>query len=241
MMIPLRRALIVNQHGILKYPEGTACAEVLKAGASRNRGQPRIQPQLDKTIRRHQRGTIFTGFGIGFAYKAAECRVQGLEGSAGEGLRRAVQGRVDRRRELPGTARRRLHHRSADRGHHVRGRRSAYLVLIPMIKFFGSRSPGVLAPGTMPDLARWHPGDRSAMRYILYIGAGAVAAGGIISLVRSLPMIWAASRAASATSRAARNGTASNGSPGPGPFDEVRRHRRARVAGRDHVLARRCT
>src|SRR5215216_5005222 len=34
MMIPLRRALIVNQHGVLKYPEGTACAEVLKAGAS---------------------------------------------------------------------------------------------------------------------------------------------------------------------------------------------------------------
>ena len=34
MMIPLRRALIVQQHGILKYPEGTACAEVLKAGAS---------------------------------------------------------------------------------------------------------------------------------------------------------------------------------------------------------------
>ena len=42
MMIPLRRALIVKQHGMLKYPEGTACAEVLKAGASaesRRRGR----------------------------------------------------------------------------------------------------------------------------------------------------------------------------------------------------------
>src|ERR671913_465148 len=68
MMIPLRRALIVQQHGILKYPEGTACAEVLKAGAS-----PESRAAADPTYRAKAEAsdevdsgakTIFTGFGI---------------------------------------------------------------------------------------------------------------------------------------------------------------------------------
>src|SRR5207253_706147 len=64
----------------------------------------------------------------------------------------------------------------------------AYLVLIPAIKFFGERVTGVVPPGTMP-IADMTPDDvRGA--YVLYIGAGAVAAGGIISMMRSLPTIW---------------------------------------------------
>jgi uncharacterized oligopeptide transporter (OPT) family protein len=64
----------------------------------------------------------------------------------------------------------------------------AYLVLIPAIKFFGEHTTGAIAPGTIP-ISEMGPNDiRSA--YILYIGAGAVAAGGIISLLRSLPTIW---------------------------------------------------
>src|SRR4030095_6146145 len=64
----------------------------------------------------------------------------------------------------------------------------AYLLLIPTIKFFGSGATSALAPGTVP-IGEMSPDDiRSA--YILYIGAGAVAAGGIISLLRSLPTIW---------------------------------------------------
>jgi uncharacterized oligopeptide transporter (OPT) family protein len=64
----------------------------------------------------------------------------------------------------------------------------AYLVLIPAIKFFGEGASGILAPGTMP-ISQMGPDDiREA--YVLYIGAGAVAAGGIISMVRSLPLIW---------------------------------------------------
>jgi uncharacterized oligopeptide transporter (OPT) family protein len=64
----------------------------------------------------------------------------------------------------------------------------AYLVLIPAIQFFGENLAGPLAPGTIP-IREMAPHDiRSA--YVLYIGAGAVAAGGIISLVRSLPTIW---------------------------------------------------
>jgi uncharacterized oligopeptide transporter (OPT) family protein len=64
----------------------------------------------------------------------------------------------------------------------------AYLVLIPAIKFFGGASTGIIAPGTIP-IAQMTP---NAIRgaYVLYIGAGAVAAGGIISLFRSLPTIW---------------------------------------------------
>jgi uncharacterized oligopeptide transporter (OPT) family protein len=65
----------------------------------------------------------------------------------------------------------------------------AYLVLIPTIKFFGDALPGILPPGTVPISEMTHP-DQIRGAYVLYIGAGAVAAGGIISLFRSLPVIW---------------------------------------------------
>src|SRR4030088_3344022 len=75
MMIPLRRALIVQQHGVLKYPEATACAEVLKAGASAE-----SRAAASPSAKREQEAlggattsakTIFTGFGIGLIYKTA--------------------------------------------------------------------------------------------------------------------------------------------------------------------------
>ena len=75
MMIPLRRALIVAQHGVLKYPEGTACAEVLKAGAN---AESRAAASDAARAEQEAMGgaatsarTIFTGFGIGLAYKTA--------------------------------------------------------------------------------------------------------------------------------------------------------------------------
>src|SRR5918997_4680415 len=80
MMIPLRRALIVQQHGILKYPEGTACAEVLKAGASdESRAAASDEAKAEMAAASARTGgaanigakTIFTGFGIGFLYQAA--------------------------------------------------------------------------------------------------------------------------------------------------------------------------
>src|SRR5580765_6215753 len=81
MMIPLRRALIVHQHGILKYPEGTACAEVLKAGASAE-SRAAASPSAK---REHaalggaatSATTIFTGFGVGLAYKALNVAFKG--------------------------------------------------------------------------------------------------------------------------------------------------------------------
>src|SRR6267378_8045132 len=73
MMIPLRRALIVQQHGELKYPEGTACAEVLKAGASeesRAVAEGATAARASKSgVRGVSASTIFTGFGVGFVYK----------------------------------------------------------------------------------------------------------------------------------------------------------------------------
>src|SRR5882757_9616437 len=73
MMIPLRRALIVQQHGLLKYPEGTACAEVLKAGATDEElaiaaagsvGAGEAPPAAVAATRTGAKA-IFTGFGIG--------------------------------------------------------------------------------------------------------------------------------------------------------------------------------
>src|SRR5678810_56138 len=73
MMIPLRRALIVAQHGVLKYPEGTACAEVLKAGASaesRAAASEEARRDQERLGGATSAKTIFTGFGIGLAYKS---------------------------------------------------------------------------------------------------------------------------------------------------------------------------
>src|SRR3989475_10296064 len=81
MMIPLRRALIVDQHGVLKYPEGTACAEVLKAGASAE-----SRAAASESARREQAmlggaatsaRTIFTGLGAGLACKALNGALKG--------------------------------------------------------------------------------------------------------------------------------------------------------------------
>ena len=204
MMIPLRRALIVNQHGILKYPEGTACAEVLKAGASaesRAAADPEAEGATGQGISAR---TIFTGFGIGFAYKALNVAFKGWRDVSGYVFGAPLKGgsiATEVSPELLGV------------GYIIGPRISsmmfaggvmAYLLLIPLIKFFGERIGGVLAPGTMP-IADMTPGDvRSA--YVLYIGAGAVATGGIISLVRALPLIASSIRHGVGDFSAARRG-----------------------------------
>ncbi|APV52034.1 oligopeptide transporter, OPT family [Betaproteobacteria bacterium GR16-43] len=172
MMIPLRRALIVHDHGKLTYPEGTACAAVLKAGAGEDAPGAKL---------------IFTGFAVGLAYKmlnvAFKLWKDVPEKVFGAPLK-AGSVSVEVSPELLGVG-------------YIIGPRIAsimcaggvlsYLLLIPLIAHFGETA-GVVAPGTKP-IAEMSPNDlRSA--YILYIGAGAVAAGGIISLVRSLPTIW---------------------------------------------------
>ena len=203
MMIPLRRALIVQQHGILKYPEGTACAEVLKAGANaESRAMASAAAQAEAGRLSRMRGdtgvdmsgkTIFTGFGIGLAYGAAmrafKCWKDTPEKIFGDPLKAgSISAEISP--ELLGVG-------------YVIGPRIAsimmaggvlsYLLLIPMIKFFGEGLTSALAPGTIP-IKDMSPGDIRG-KYILYIGAGAVAAGGIISLLRSGPTILRGIRA----------------------------------------------
>ncbi|HYM36464.1 MAG TPA: OPT/YSL family transporter, partial [Steroidobacteraceae bacterium] len=81
MMIPLRRALIVQQHALLKYPEGTACAEVLKAGASPESRAAASDEAKAEEAKSATPGlnaiTIFTGLGIGFLYKSLNVALKG--------------------------------------------------------------------------------------------------------------------------------------------------------------------
>lgn len=192
MMIPLRRALIVQQHGSLKYPEGTACAAVLKAGASqgpiRAASDSSKGTQLREAVGGTSAGTIFGGFGIGLLYKSLMVafkgwkdvpeKVFGVPFKAG-----SISAEISP--ELLGVG-----YIIGPRIASIMGAGGvlAYLVLIPMIKFFGEGMGVALAPGTVP-ISEMGPNQiRGA--YILYIGAGAVAAGGIISVFTSLPTIW---------------------------------------------------
>jgi len=195
MMIPLRRALIVEQHGILKYPEGTACAEVLKAGASReSRGLASASAQAEERAAAEaglkggtSARTIFTGFGIGLLYKTFMVALK-----AWKDVPQKIFGAPFKAGLLSAEISPELLGVGYIIGPKIAsvmcgGGVLAYLVLIPLIKFFGEGMPAALPPGTIP-IAEMTP-DQIRGAYVLYIGAGAVAAGGIISLGRSLPVI----------------------------------------------------
>ncbi len=195
MMVPLRRALIVAEHGVLKYPEGTACAAVLVAGASaedRAAASPAAQADI---LAANAAGlgvspgakVIFGGFVLGLLYKTANVAFKGWKDVPEKVFGAPLKGgslSVEVSPELLGVG-------------YIIGPRIAsimcaggvlsYMLLIPMIKFFGDPIGVPIPPGTVP-IAEMGPGAvRGA--YILYIGAGAVAAGGLISLGQSLPMI----------------------------------------------------
>jgi putative OPT family oligopeptide transporter len=191
MMIPLRRALIVQEHGILKYPEGTACAEVLKAGATaeeRAMGLEDGAPAEGLTAARSGAAAIFGGFGVGVVYKLA------MEAFK---LWKDIPEKVFAAPLAVGSLSAEISPELLGVGYIIgpkiaatmaAGGVLAYLVLIPAIHFFGSAAPAPIAPGVIP-IAQMGPDDiRGA--YVLYIGAGAVATGGVISLFRSLPVIW---------------------------------------------------
>src|SRR5215471_11061022 len=188
MMIPLRRALIVAQHGQLKYPEGTACAEVLKAGASDESRAAAMEngtqtAAVDEAVSGGR--TILSGFGIGFLYygiqeiwktwKEYPTKVFGKPFEAGSvsiennpallGVGYIIGPRISSIMAAGGVL--------------------SYLVLIPAIKFFGSGWTVPLAPESA-HLIKDMSVSQIQKAYVLYIGAGAVAAGGIISLMRSL-------------------------------------------------------
>ena len=170
-MIPLRKSLIVKEHGILPYPEGTACAEVLLAGEKGGAGAK----------------NVFTGMGAAAVIKFI----------------------VDGLKVVPGAVTMPLHFLKTELSAEVypalvgvgyicgtkissymlAGGLLGWFVLIPVIVTFGGNT--VLYPGTQTIAEMYAEGGASAIwsSYIRYIGAGTVAAGGIISLIKSMPLI----------------------------------------------------
>jgi putative OPT family oligopeptide transporter len=189
MMIPLRRAFIVKQHGKLKYPEGTACAEVLVAG---EKGGMTAK-------------MVFVGFGVAFFYKwltgafklwpsEPGQNLYGVSGGQKFGLKGAALG-GDLSPEMMGVG-------------YLIGPRIACLMMAgavlsfwvigPLIATFGEHLDRPVAPavsakdedtGEDKGLIRNMGPDDIYKFYLRYIGAGAVAAGGIIGMLKALPLI----------------------------------------------------
>ena len=170
-MVPLRNALIVKEHGVLPYPEGTACSEVLMAGQEGGANA----------------STVFAGMGIGAFFKflidgiklvpsQVSVSVKGFAGEIGTQIYPAVMsvGYICGPRIS---------------SYMFSGGVLAWMVLIPIIVLFGAEA--TLYPGTQSIGAIFAAEGASGIwdNYIRYIGAGALAAGGIISLVKSLPLI----------------------------------------------------
>ncbi len=170
-MVPLRNALIVKEHGVLPYPEGTACAEVLLAGEKGGSNA----------------STVFAGMGFAAIFKfiidglklvsgEVSLRVKGFAGEIGTQIYPAVMsvGYICGPRIA---------------SYMFSGGILSWLVIIPLIVLFGCDM--ILAPGTAPISEVFAEGGASAIwgTYVRYIGAGALTAGGIISLLKSLPLI----------------------------------------------------
>ena len=192
MMIPLRRALIKEQHGYLKYPEGTACAEVLKAGASKEsrEASDEVDTSGDHDAALQGGKIISIGFAIGFVFNALMKVLFFWKESPGKEMPdKLLKGgsiNMDNDPTLLGVG---YIIGPKIAGLMMGGGVLSYLVLIPIIKFFGDAVTSPVAPELSKTISVMNPGQvRSA--YILYIGAGAVAMAGMISLARSLPTIW---------------------------------------------------
>ncbi len=181
-MIPLRRQLIVEEHGTLTYPEGTACADVLQAGERGGSFASRV----------------FLGLGLGGLYTLLQNdNLLGLFPPTpnyqpnfdpnGQQILRGAAIRADVTPEYLGV------------GYIIGLRVSAimlaggvfsWLVLMPAIVFFGKHLPGPLYPGTVP-INDMSPSDLWKT-YVRPMGAGAVAASGLITLLRTAPTILGA-------------------------------------------------
>ncbi len=181
-MIPLRRQLIVKEHGTLTYPEGTACADVLQAGERGGSFASRV----------------FLGLGLGGLYTLLQNdNLLGLFpptpnwqpnfDPGGQQILRGAAIRADVTPEYLGVG-------------YIIGLRVAaimlaggvfsWLVLMPAIVFFGKHLPGPLYPGTVP-IDGMTPSDLWKT-YVRPMGAGAVAASGLITLLRTAPTIFGA-------------------------------------------------
>lgn len=192
MMIPLRRALIKDQHGFLKYPEGTACAQVLIAGASKESREASHEGDTAATDDSAlQGGKIITvGFIMGFIYKSVMDVFSFWKGEPehqfSDTTLKGGSVALENNPALLGVGYIIGPYISSIM---MAGGVLSYLVIIPMIKYFGAGLTTPIAPELTTTIDQMSPGDvRGA--YVLYIGAGAVATAGFISLFRSLPTIW---------------------------------------------------
>src|SRR5438874_7817276 len=178
MMIPLRRAFVVKQHGRLKYPEGTACADVLIVGEQGGASAK----------------AVFTGFGLAFVYaffmKAMKLWKDTLDvrlysPATGAGLKKGVfGGELD-----PALLGVRYIIGPRIASIMVAGGVLAYLVFEPAIAYFGEGLTAPLAPEGTRLIKDMSVGQLRGS-YIISIGAGAVATGGIISMFQALPVIF---------------------------------------------------
>ncbi|OFW26342.1 MAG: oligopeptide transporter, OPT family [Acidobacteria bacterium RIFCSPLOWO2_12_FULL_66_21] len=183
MMVPLRRALIVKEHGVLPYPEGTACADVLVAG---ERGGTMAK-------------LVFQGLGIGVLWKGVSWIVQIFRTAIGYSMARTsffpnATVNIDISPEYMGVG-------------YVIGPRIAgvmfaggvlsWLVLLPLLSYIGNYLTAPLPPlppPPVPELIRDMSAGQIWRSYIRYFGAGAVLAAGLITLARTVPTIIASFR-----------------------------------------------
>ena len=177
-MIPLRKALIVEEHGILPYPEGMACAEVLLAGEEGGSNA----------------STVFAGMGLGAAFKfivdglkivpsdITTPNIKGYAGQIGVEIYPALIGVG----YICGPS---------ISSYMFAGGIIAWLVLIPAVVFFGGSIDFAtlgntgLAGQTIAEVYEANGASAIWSNVIKYVGAGAIATGGVISLLKSLPLI----------------------------------------------------
>lgn len=193
-MIPLRRSLIVKEHGKLPYPEGTACADVLVAG---EKGGKLAQK-------------VYYGVGIAFLYKLLMSilgfwkDVPAYVFGKNSALPNAtLSGEITP--ELLGVGYI-IGPRIA--GIMVAGGVLSWFVLIPLITMLGSGLTTVFPPETTQLISQMSP-DQIWGRYIRYIGAGAVTFGGLMTLIKTLPTIVSAFRDSFKDLKESRNEKAS--------------------------------
>ena len=173
-MVPLRQALIVEEHGTLPFPEGTACAEVLLAGEEGG----------------SKAGTVFAGLGIAAVYKFLADGTQLFKSEIVHAFE-SYKGSQVGIQVLPALAGVGYICGPKISSYMFAGGTLSWFVLMPLIALFGADATIFPASKTVTELLTMEGGGPSALwsNYIKYIGAGAVATGGIISLIKSLPLI----------------------------------------------------
>lgn len=172
LMIPLRKYLVEKEHGSLKFPEGTACAEIIAAG----------------DVGGSKAKTVFMGLGLGALYKTLMVIARLWKESPGYDFKGLLKGGtigIDASPALVGVGYI-IGPRIA--GLMMAGAVMGYLGIGPLLSFIGDQIPGiVIAPGDIP-LSDMSPAQLRT-HYIKYLGVGAVAFGGTINLLKSIPTI----------------------------------------------------